>query len=380
VTVKLGWAHPPGHAVMSETRKIIHVDMDAFYASVEQRDRPELRGKPVVVGGQPGKRGVVAAASYEARKYGVRSAMPSTRAAERCPQAIFVRPNFEKYRKVSAQISAIFHEYTDLVEPLSLDEAFLDVTVNKKDNPSATWVANEIRARIFRETRLTASAGVATNKFLAKIASDVNKPNGIFVIPPARVAAFIEQLPIGKFHGIGKATEKRMHECGIYTGADLKRVPEAELIRRFGKTGAFYSRIAHGEDDRPVQPHRVRKSVGVEETFVEDVRALAEKERLLREMAEELARRLDKADLAGKTVTLKLRYANFDTITRAQTHGRYLRRADDIHAVACELLRHSGAAEAAARLLGITVSNLNNQEEEGGREVQLPLPFGGDWI
>ncbi len=360
-------------------RKIIHIDMDAFYASVEQRDRPELRGKPVVVGGRPGKRGVVAAASYEARAFGVRSAMPSTRAQQRCPQAIFVRPNFDKYRKVSMQIRAIFHDYTDLVEPLSLDEAFLDVTLNKAGNPSGTWVANEIRARIFRETRLTASAGVAPNKFLAKIASDINKPNGICVIPPKEAAAFIEGLAIGKFFGIGKATEKKMHELGIFNGADLKQVAEADLIRHFGKSGAFYYRIARGDDQRPVQPHRVRKSVGVEETFVEDLRTPAEKEKALTAMAGELARRLAKSGLAGKTVTLKLRYANFETITRGRTGERFLDDAGELNRIAHELLAQSGAAEEAVRLLGITVSNLNNQPSSQG-EMQLPLPFGEGWI
>ena len=338
-------------------RKIIHIDMDAFFASVEQRDFPELRGRPVVVGGRPGKRGVVAAASYEARAFGIRSAMPSTQAYKRCPQAVFVVPRFEVYRTVSKQIRAVFLEYTDLVEPLSLDEAYLDVTENKAGNPSATLVANEIRSRILAETGLTASAGVAPNKFLAKVASDINKPNGIFVIPPARVAAFIEKLPIGKFYGIGKATEKKMHELNIYTGADLKHREEIDLVRHFGKSGAFYYKIAHGIDERRVSPDRIRKSVGVETTFAEDLTTLAAMERTLADLARELARRLDKEDTAGKTVTLKLRFDNFVTITRSKTQPTFVAKAKPIFAIARAQLIACGAHERRVRLLGITVSN-----------------------
>jgi DNA polymerase-4 len=355
-------------------RKIIHIDMDAFYASVEQRDFPELRGRPVVVGGRPDSRGVVAAASYEARTFGIRSAMPAARAHKLCAHAVFVRPRFDVYRQVSQQIRAVFREVTDLVEPLSLDEAYLDVTENKLGNPSATLVANQVRAEILTRTQLTASAGVAPNKFLAKIASDINKPNGICVIPPARVTAFIEQLPIGKFFGIGKATEKKMHELGIFKGADLKQREEVELIRHFGKTGSFYFRIARGIDDRPVSPDRTRKSVGVEETFATDLVRQEEMERVLRDLAEELARRLGKAETSGKTVTLKLRYSNFETITRAQTGREYLREAEDIYAVARRHLLGSGAIGKPVRLLGITVSSLDNQPDPL-REIQLPLPF-----
>jgi len=360
-------------------RKIIHIDMDAFFASVEQREFPDLRGRPVVVGGLPGKRGVVAAASYEARAFGIRSAMPSTQAFNRCPQAVFVFPRFEVYRTVSKQIRAIFHEYTDLVEPLSLDEAYLDVTENKFGNPSATLMANEIRARILAETGLTASAGVAPNKFLAKIASDVNKPNGIFVITPNRVAAFIEALPIGKFYGIGKATEKKMHELGVFTGADLKKWPEADLVRHFGKAGTFYRKIAHGIDERRVSPDRIRKSVGVETTFDQDLDTLASMERTLAELARELARRLEKEDTAGKTVTLKLRYDSFETITRSQTQRTYVAKAKTLYSLARTMLVACGAHERRVRLLGITVSNLDNLPPEPGREIQLPLPFGEDW-
>ena len=357
-------------------RKVIHIDMDAFFASVEQRNNPELRGRPVVVGGRPGKRGVVAAASYEARRFGVRSAMPSTRAAKLCPQAIFVPPHFDLYREVSQQIRAIFLEYTSLVEPLSLDEAYLDVTVNSRNNPSATLVANEIRARILETTGLTASAGVAPNKFLAKVASDINKPNGIFVIPPDHVLPFIAALEIGRFYGIGKATEKKMHQLGIFNGADLRAREEPELVRHFGKMGAYYYRIARGIDERPVSPHRVRKSVGVEETFVHDLTSSEQMTRCLLGQAKEVARRLEKAGLAGKTITIKLRFHDFETITRGQTVGDFVCDRQVIYETARGLLARSGAEEKRIRLIGITVSNLNNQQEEAiGGAVQLPLPF-----
>lgn len=356
-------------------RKIIHIDMDAFYASVEQRDFPEYRGKPVVVGGQPGKRGVVAAASYEARRFGIRSAMPSTQAQQRCPHLIFARPRFEVYKSVSRQIRAIFFEYTDLVEPLSLDEAYLDVTENKKKNPSATLVAQEIRARILAETHLTSSAGVAPNKFVAKVASDVNKPNGICVVRPEQMIAFIGELPIGRFYGIGKATEKKMHAQGIYTGKDLQAWDEIELVRHFGKTGAWYYRIAQGLDDREVSPHRIAKSVGVEETFDRDLITLEEMEKELVALAEELEHRLKRADTAGKTVTLKLRYANFETITRSKTGKTYVRDASDLLHLAKAHLLQVGALGKKVRLLGITVSNLDNGDNRL-REIQLELPFG----
>ncbi len=361
-----------------ELRKIIHIDMDAFYASVEQRDHPEWRGKPLVVGGRPGQRGVVAAASYEARRFGIHSAMPSTTAHQRCPHAIFVKPRFEVYRSVSQQIRAIFMDYTEKVEPLSLDEAYLDVTTNKKGNPSATWVAEEIRQRIFRETRLTASAGVAPNKFLAKIASDINKPNGIYVLPPHRVIRFVEALPIGKFYGIGKATEKKMNELGIYSGADLKNLGEAACVRHFGKTGSFYYNIARGIDTREVSPRRRRKSVGVEETFVEDLTSPETMKNMLWRQAQELEERLRKAGLSGKTITLKLRFANFETITRAETQTRFQRKARAFFDVAQRLLDQSGAGKKRVRLLGITVSNLDNQVDPLG-EIQLFLPFGEDF-
>lgn len=359
---------------MEQQRKIIHIDMDAFYASVEQRDFPQLRGRPVVVGGQPGKRGVVAAASYEARKFGIRSAMPSSQAQARCAHLVFVRPRFEVYRAVSRRIRAIFFQYTDLVEPLSLDEAYLDVTDNKAGNPSATLVAQEIRKKIWEQTQLTSSAGVAPNKFLAKVASDVNKPNGICVVRPDQAADFVGQLPIGRFHGIGKATEKRMHKLGIYTGAQLRDLEEVDLIRHFGKVGSWYFRIARGYDDRKVTPHRVAKSVGVEETFDRDLTTLEEMEAELRALAEELAHRLERAGTSGKTVTLKLRYANFETITRSRSGKTYVRESEDLFRQAKAHLLSSGALGKAVRLLGITVSSLDNQADPI-HEVQLKLPF-----
>ena len=356
-------------------KKIIHIDMDAFYASVEQRDFPQLRGQPVVVGGQPGKRGVIAAASYEARRYGVRSAMPSSQALLRCPHLVFAPPRFEAYKTVSRQIRAIFFQYTDLVEPLSLDEAYLDVTENKFNNPSATLLAQEIRARIFAEVNLTASAGVGPNKFLAKMASDVNKPNGICVITPDKASAFIEALPIGRFYGIGKATEKRMHDLGIYSGKDLRAHDLGTLIQHFGKAGAWYHRISQGEDDREVSPHRIAKSVGVEETFDRDITTMEEMESVLVSLAEELEHRLKRADTSGKTVTLKLRFANFETITRSKTGQTFVRDAADLLQLAKAHLLQSGALGKKVRLLGITVSNLDNGEDPI-REIQLELPFG----
>jgi len=359
---------------MVDGRKIIHIDMDAFYASVEQRDFPHLRGQPVVVGGKPGSRGVVAAASYEARRFGIHSAMPATRAHKLCPHAVFVRARFDVYRAVSAQIREIFYRYTDLVEPLSLDEAYLDVTENKTGNPSATLIANEIRGRIREKTGLTASAGVAPNKLIAKVASDVNKPDGICVIPPERVLAFVEKLPIGKFYGVGKATEKKMHELGIYTGADLRNWDEPALIQHFGKAGGYYYQIARGRDHRRVTPDRERKSVGVEETFAEDLTHFEAMERILGTLAHELERRLDKHKMRGKTVTLKLRYANFETITRATTLDDHVGQADRLFQVARHHLHQSQAEQRGVRLLGITVSNL--EERDKIREVQLWLPFG----
>lgn len=362
---------------MNNPRKIIHVDMDAFYASVEQRDFPQLRGQPVIVGGKPGGRGVVAAASYEARAFGIHSAMPSSRAYRLCPHAVFVRARFDVYRQVSDVIRNIFHQYTDLVEPLSLDEAFLDVTENKKQLPSATWVAKAIRSDIYQATNLTASAGVAANKFLAKIASDINKPNGMFVIPPEQAEAFVAKLPIGKFFGIGKATETKMHKLGIFNGADLRKRNELELSKHFGKSGLFYFDIARGIDNRHVSPHRIRKSVGVEETYSQDITSLEAMEKELDTLAITLQGRLEKASLAGKTITLKLRYSNFETLTRSQTQQHFVSQGSRLASITKSLLHENFEHGKGVRLLGITVSNLNNQVDKAPSR-QLMLPFDGD--
>ncbi|MCB9284539.1 MAG: DNA polymerase IV [Lewinellaceae bacterium] len=351
-------------------RKIIHIDMDAFYASVEQRDHPELRGKPIAVG-SGNKRGVVAAASYEARKFGVRSAMASVTAQRLCPPLIFVKARFEVYRQVSQQIRAIFEEYTDLVEPLSLDEAYLDVTENKKGIPSAMRIAMEIRQKIREQTQLTASAGVSFNKFLAKVASDINKPNGMKVILPEEAEAFLEQLPIQKFHGIGKVTAARMREMGIHTGADLKKWALEDLLREFGKVGDYYYHIVRAEDHREVNPHRVRKSVGAERTFLDDLDDPEEMREKLDYIAGVVFDYLQKKDRYGRTVTLKIKTADYKSHTRSKTFVHDLRDRETIYHTACELLE--GSAELRpVRLLGITISNLEDEAPPGG---QLEFDF-----
>lgn len=331
--------------------------MDAFFASVEQRDNPDLRGKPVAVGGSRA-RGVVAAASYEARKFGVFSAMASKIAQQKCPALIFVKPRFEVYSAVSRQIREIFYQYTDLVEPLSLDEAYLDVTENKIGMPSASIIAKEIKARILAETNLTASAGVSFNKFLAKIASDFNKPDGFTLITPDKAADLVAGLAIEKFHGIGKVTAAKMQRLGINTGADLRERTETELVRHFGKVGHYYYHIARAEDERLVQPHRLRKSVGSERTFEEDL--IAEEDMLTRLefLAQEVAQDLNRLQTTAKTVTLKLKYFNFVQQTRSKTLPAYLQAADAIFTVARDLLRTPQLPQAPVRLLGISVSNL----------------------
>lgn len=345
-------------------RKIIHIDMDAFYASVEQRDEPAYRGKPVAVGGSPESRGVVAAASYEARKFGIHSAMPSRTAVQRCPNLIFVRPRFDVYRQVSDQIHDIFHEYTDLVEPLALDEAYLDVTVNKKGMPSATIIAREIKEKILEVTQLTASAGVSVNKFLAKTASGINKPNGLTLIPPDKAECFAESLKIDDFYGIGPKTAEKMRSYGVMTGADLKRWTEADLLRRFGRVGSFYYNIVRGIDDREVEPNRVRKSVGAEESFAEDLVDRDAMVTALREIAETVKRRMDNAETKGRTLTLKVKYADYTQVTRSRTCVDAIVEIDEMMDIAMELMESTLVYERHARLLGLSMSNLDCEEEE----------------
>jgi DNA polymerase-4 len=353
-------------------RKIIHVDMDAFYASVEQRDNPALRGKPVAVGGSR-ERGVVAAASYEARQYGVRSAMPSMRAYRLCPDIVLVPPRFDHYRQISQHIRDILLQYTDLVEPLSLDEAYLDVTSNKKGNPCATHLAQAIRAQIWAETGLTASAGVSMNKFLAKIASDLNKPNGLSLITPEQADTFLDQLAIERFHGIGTKTAQKMKQLGIHHGADLKTWSELELAQQFGKVGRHFFRIVRGIDERPVQPDRERKSVGIETTFRHDLSDEVEMVAALRSLTEKICARLERLETAAMTVTLKIKYLDFVQVTRSKTTPHYQRDVEQIYPIVDYLLHHPEGPTRPVRLLGVYLSNLGH--EANGLPVQLPLPF-----
>lgn len=354
-----------------EPRKILHVDMDAFYTSVEQRDDATLRGRPVVVGGSPRGRGVVAAASYEARQYGIHSAMPAARAVRLCPEAVFIRPRFEVYRAISHQIRAIFLEYTELVEPLSLDEAYLDVTETLGFGGSATRVAQAIRARIRDETGLTGSAGVSYNKFLAKQASDLDKPDGLTVITPEEGAAFVSALPVGRIHGVGKATEARMHDLGIQTGADLKQWDLVALQRAFGKRAPFYFGIARGLDERPVQPTRERKSVGAETTFHRDMAARADMLAALEPLAHKVATSLTEKGLQARTLTLKVKYADFELITRRRTGRQPLREAGDMLPVLEALLEETEVDRRAVRLLGVTASGLEPRDLEAARQMAL---------
>lgn len=345
--------------------------MDAFYASVEERDFPEYRGKPLVVGGQPDSRGVVATANYEARKYGIRSAMSCATAYRLCPQALFVKPRFEAYKEASLLIREVFHEYTDLVEPLSLDEAYLDVTEHKSSLPTATDIAKEIKQKIKARTQLTASAGVAPTKFLAKIASDLQKPDGLTVIKPHQMHEFLRKLPIGKFHGIGKVTESKMHSLGIFTGEQLLEWEERELIRHFGKTGRYYYKAVRGEDDREVRPERERKSVGAEDTFDHDTVDFDFMHTQLHEIAERVSRRLRKTETLGRTVTLKVRYDDFQRITRSITLGHFVDDAKELAELAISLLPQTEAGSRKIRLLGITVSNLNKGDYEEGDQLEF---------
>nr|WP_241234714.1 DNA polymerase IV [Nonlabens ponticola] len=350
--------------------------MDAFYASVEQLDNPELKGKPLAVGGSS-KRGVVAAASYEARKYGVRSAMPSVTAARLCPDLIFVKARFDRYREVSQQIRDIFLDYTDLVEPLSLDEAYLDVTQNKLDYPSATIIAYDIRRRIYETTGLTASAGISINKFIAKVASDYNKPNGQKTITPDEVLPFLEALEIRKFHGIGKVTAQKMYQHGIFTGADLKGKSLEFLAEHYGKSGAHYYNIVRGIHKSTVKPDRIRKSLGAERTFSDNISSEVFMMERLDQIAEEIEKRSAKSDVAGKTVTLKIKYSDFKTQTRSRTVDHYVNKKDDILKIAQDLVGQEKFRES-VRLLGLSLSNLNTEDklqDEEPVEVQLEFEF-----
>jgi DNA polymerase-4 len=343
-------------------RKIIHIDMDAFYASVEQRDNPALRGKPLVVGGLPeGRGGVVATASYEARKFGIRSAMPSKKALQLCPEAVFVRPRFEAYKEASRQIRAIFYSYTDLVEPLSLDEAFLDVTTDKQGIGSALDIAALIKKSISDDLGLTASAGVSVNKFLAKIASDLQKPDGLSFIGPSRVEPFMASLAVEKFFGVGKVTAAKMKAMGLHTGADLKKLTEGELVNHFGKTGRFYYQIVRGIDNRPVQPNRESKSVGAEDTFPEDLTTREAMEAELDKITPLVVARLKKHQLKGRTVTVKIKFHDFKIITRSRS---FPAPVDDLHLItetAKSLLAEAQLTGLKVRLLGITVSNFGDK-------------------
>jgi DNA polymerase-4 len=351
-------------------RKIIHIDMDAFYASVEQRDDPTLRGKPVAVG-HAAKRGVVAAASYEARKFGVRSAMPSTTAMRQCPNLVFVPPRFDVYRAVSKEIHAIFADYTRLIEPLSLDEAYLDVTDNRRAIPTASATAVEIRQRIFEQTGLTASAGISYNKFLAKLASDYRKPNGQFVVLPDKGAAFVEVLTVNKFHGVGPVTSDKMSRLGIRTGADLRACSMPFLVQHFGKSGPWYYSVSRGEDDRPVRPDKERKSSGSETTFSDDLTNLPEIEREVIGQADEVWAWCQKAKAFGRTVTVKIKYADFQIATRARSASGLVTSQETLRAMAIELVRSVFPLRRGVRLVGVSVSNFDRQINAASAQMGL---------
>lgn len=366
------------------TRKILHIDMDAFFASVEQRDAPELKGKPVIVGGRPERRGVVAACSYEARKFGIHSAMPSGRAIKLCPKAIFLPPRFDAYREASQQIHTVFKQFTDLIEPLSLDEAYLDVTEYAQQLGSATAVARQIKDKIQQTVNLTASAGVSYNKFLAKIASDMDKPDGLYVIRPEAASSFIEQLEIRKFFGVGKVTEKKMQSFGIYTGADLKKLSKIELQTKFRSSGEYYYNVARGIDNRPVRTQRIRKSVGKETTFDDNV---VDKKRIwgtLKGIAERLEQIMLAKTLAARTVTLKVKYSDFQLITRRKTDEVLIQSQQQVLNVLPELLKKTAVGKRPIRLIGITLSTLElidgnadkNAKESGHEDPQLGLFIG----
>lgn len=343
-------------------RKIIHVDMDAFYASIEQRDHPELKGKPIAVGGNA-ERGVIAAASYEARVFGIKSAMPSMIAVKKCPHLIFVKPNFEKYSFVSQQIRTIFLEYSDKVEPLSLDEAYIDVTHNKKGMLSASMIAKEIRSKIFEVTGLTASAGISINKFLAKVGSDLNKPNGQFLIPPSDALRFIEQLPVKKFPYVGAKTAQKMYKLGIYNGGDLKKLSEIQLNQQFGKQGTYYYQVVRCIQNSEVISSRLRKSLAVERTLMNNIVGVDLCLQELDYVLNELDRRLKKSKLSAKTITLKIKYHNFEIQSKSKSLIHYTNKITQIFEVIKVLLNAIDIAQKPIRLIGISLSNLNNKQE-----------------
>lgn len=347
--------------------------MDAFFASVEQLDNPDLRGRPVAVGGSS-ERGVVAAASYEARKFGVRSAMSSQVAKRKCPNLIFVKHRFDRYKEISNQVREIFFEYTDLVEPLSLDEAYLDVTYAKKGKPSATLIAKEIKQGIFEETGLTASAGVSYNKFLAKVASDVNKPNGIFVVMPAQAQEFIDKLEVRKFFGIGKVTAEKLNKMGVWRGEDLKQFERLELTRLFGKAGNYYYDICRGVDNREVQPSRERKSVGAENTFSRDLFYAEELETEILHIIDKVWTRAEHLNVKAKTLTLKFKYADFEQHTRSKTISTYFDSKSSFIIESKKLMKIEGGFVKGIRLLGLTLSNFINETGEK-QPVQLIIEF-----
>ncbi|KQC08311.1 MAG: DNA polymerase IV [Candidatus Cloacimonas sp. SDB] len=356
---------------MEEVRKIIHVDMDAFFAAVYIRDHPELKGKPVICGGPAQSRGVVSTCSYEARKYGIHSAMPSFKAHRLCPQGIFVKPDFAAIRKASQQIREIFYEYTDLVEPVSIDEAYLDVTDNNLKEPIATNIARAIKQKIFARTRLTASAGVSYNKFLAKIGSELNKPDGLAVIPPSRAEDILNNLPIGKFHGIGRASERKMISLGILRGKDLKERSLNELIRHFGKVGNFYYHIVRGIDQREVSTHRTRKSLGCEKTFSRDISDVEEMLEAINRIAEKISAKMQENKFKAKTLTVKIKYANFDAVSRSKTLNEAFNKSDIMHHLGRKMLLETIGPDCKIRLLGLSVSSLEWQEKEHCRQQLL---------
>ncbi len=358
---------------MNTTRYILHIDMDAFFASVEQMDNPKLAGRPLIVGGTPDGRGVVAACSYEARKFGVRSALPAARAIRLCPYAVFVRPRKERYKEVSLQIMEIFREYSERVEPLSLDEAFIDISASHQSLEQAADTAETIRSRIFHEVGLTCSAGVSFNKFLAKVASDIEKPDGLTVITKEDAPQFLASLAIGRFYGVGRVTEKKMHSLGIHFGKDLLRFEKSELTGFFGKAGAFFHDIVRGIDTRQVESNRSRKSIGTETTFNTDIDNLDEIQEILEILAQKMENALQHKGCGAATLTLKVRYHDFRTVTRSQSFPVPVRSASEIMKHIPRLLKATEAGKTSVRLLGITLSNLSCRSQK--IPVQIPLPF-----